>query len=85
MRKKHELTDSSLLTQGLNNYDERLLRIDEVAEWLGLTVGSLYHLVSQRRIPVVRISSRCVRFSRRALLDWIENHSQDVNEESLRP
>jgi excisionase family DNA binding protein len=52
-----------------------LLTIVEAAEFLHLSVGGLYHLVSQRRVPVVRISSRCIRFSRLDLEKWIANHS----------
>jgi excisionase family DNA binding protein len=51
---------------------ESLMTVHEVAELLGLSVGSVYHLISQKRIPVVRLSSRCVRFEKRALENWIE-------------
>jgi excisionase family DNA binding protein len=49
---------------------DRLLTINEVAELTGLSVGGLYHLVSQGRIPVVRISRRCIRFRQSALHAW---------------
>src|SRR5215469_7041728 len=52
-----------------NDEPDRLLRVDEAAELLGLSIGGLYHLVSQRRVPVVRISSRCIRFDQRALAE----------------
>jgi excisionase family DNA binding protein len=52
-----------------------LLTIDELAEMTGLSIGTLYHWVSQRRIPVVRFSSRCVRFSRTAIEAWIATHN----------
>lgn len=89
MRKTNDSIDSSLISQDptvladpsehqnpqlLEN--DRLLRIDEAASMLGLSVGGTYHLVSQHRIPVVRISARCIRFSRRALLEWIESLSK---------
>jgi len=45
--------------------------IRAVASWTGLSVGTIYHLISQRRIPVVRISSRCVRFRLSDLEEWI--------------
>lgn len=57
--------------------DERLLRVDEVAKLLGLSQGCIYHRVSAMQIGgVVRLSSRCLRFQRRALLDWIEGLRQ---------
>jgi excisionase family DNA binding protein len=59
---------------------DRLLTVTEAAMFLRLAPGSLYHLISQRRIPVVRISARCVRFSRAALQEWIESLSQDADE-----
>lgn len=60
--------------------DDRLLRINEVARFLRLSVGSTYHLVSQGRLPVVRISSRCIRFSRKALVAWLDSLTQQPNE-----
>jgi excisionase family DNA binding protein len=50
---------------------ESLITVHEVAKLLGLSVGSIYHLISQKRIPVVRLSARCVRFSKAALDAWI--------------
>ena len=57
---------------------DRLLTIDEVAELTGLTKGSLYHFVSQRRIPVVRLSKRCIRFRQSDLSEWIETLCQQT-------
>ena len=42
--------------------DDRLLHVREAAQFLGVAVGSLYHMVSQRRIPCIRLSNRCLRF-----------------------
>jgi excisionase family DNA binding protein len=61
------MTDHSLAQSG----GRLLLTIQEVAELTGFSVGTLYHFISQRRIPFVRISSRCVRFERSALDSWI--------------
>lgn len=41
---------------------DRLVTINELAAMTGLAVGSLYHMVSEGRVPVVRISKRCIRF-----------------------
>jgi excisionase family DNA binding protein len=59
--------------------EDRLLTVVEAAHFLSLAPGSVYHLISQRRIPVVRISARCVRFSRNALLKWLEGMSNPLN------
>lgn len=91
MRKKNEPRDSSLISQNVStttnrsgqcrssvssDENDRLLRVDEAAELLGLSSGGLYHLVSERRITVVRISSRCIRFRRCALWEWVESLTQ---------
>jgi excisionase family DNA binding protein len=55
--------------------DRLLLTIQEVAKLTGFSVGTLYHFVSQRRIPVIRISSRCIRFRRTDLDRWISTLS----------
>jgi excisionase family DNA binding protein len=54
---------------------DRLLSIAEAAGLTGLAVGSLYHMVSEKRIPVVRLSRRCIRFRLSALMRWVEDHS----------
>jgi excisionase family DNA binding protein len=60
---------------------ERLLDVKEVAELLGLAVGSVYHLVSEKRLPCVRLSARCLRFREsaieRTIQDWSEEVSRD--------
>jgi len=56
--------------------DDRLMNVREVAELLGLSPGTVYHLASQRRIPVVRLSARCLKFRHSEILAWIESKSQ---------
>ena len=56
--------------------EDKLLTINEVSELTGLAVGTLYHFVSERRIPVVRLSKRCIRFRKRDLSDWIQTLTQ---------
>jgi excisionase family DNA binding protein len=58
--------------------EDRLLTIKEVAELTGLAVGSLYHLVSQKRVPVVRISSRCIRFRLSSLERWFVDLTEEA-------
>lgn len=52
-----------------------LLTAREVAELTGFNEGTIRHWVSQSRIPVVRISNRCVRFRRDAIERWLEEMS----------
>src|SRR5262245_815560 len=56
--------------RGLTEREDRLLTIKEVSELTGLSVGGLYHLSSQRRIPTVRLSARCIRFRLSDLYQW---------------
>ena len=51
--------------------DKILLTVAEVAALTGFSEGTLRHWISQRRIPVVRISARCVRLRRRDVENWI--------------
>jgi excisionase family DNA binding protein len=50
---------------------QSLWKIHEVARFLGLTVGTCYHLVSEGRIPVIRLSPRCIRFDPEQLAELV--------------
>jgi excisionase family DNA binding protein len=50
-----------------------LINIRELSELIGLNCGTIYHFVSQGRIPVVRISSRCIRFRLADIEAWLES------------
>lgn len=52
----------------------RLLSIQEVATYTGLSVHTLYTMVSQRRIPYVKLG-RLTKFDVRTLDAWIEKRS----------
>ena len=49
-----------------------LLTAAEVANLTGFAEGTIRHFVSQRRIPFIRISARCVRFRRSDIETWLE-------------
>jgi excisionase family DNA binding protein len=49
-----------------------LLTAAEVAKLTGFAEGTIRHFVSQRRIPFIRISPRCVRFRRSDIEAWLE-------------
>jgi excisionase family DNA binding protein len=62
---------------------DRLLTVRELAERLGISVGTAYHWLSQGRLPCVRFSSRCVRFREsdvKELLDQLRNTDADSYE-----
>ena len=55
----------------------RLLDIQQVAIYTGLSVHTLYTMVSQRRIPFVKLG-RLTKFDRVELDKWIAGHSVKV-------
>jgi excisionase family DNA binding protein len=54
-----------------SDVDNSLMDIRAVSLLTGISVGSLYHWISQQRIPVIRFSARCVRFRRSDIEAWI--------------
>jgi excisionase family DNA binding protein len=59
---------------------DRLLTIKELATLTQLAEGSIYHMISEGRIPVVRISKRCVRFRYSEILQWWDRISERETE-----
>ena len=52
----------------------RLLTVQEVSEYTGLSVHTLYTMVSQRRIPYVKMG-RLTKFDLRLLDEWISKNT----------
>lgn len=52
----------------------RLLDIQQVATYTGLSVHTLYTMVSQRRIPFVKVG-RLTKFDLRLLDEWIAKNT----------
>lgn len=52
----------------------RLLDIREVAAYTGLSTHTLYTMVSQRRIPFVKLG-RLVKFDKGKVDDWIKTNT----------
>jgi len=61
-------------TESTEAITRRLFTISEVAQYTGLSVDTLYTMVSQRRIPYVK-AGRLVKFDLKAIDTWIERHS----------
>ena len=57
--------------------NESLLTVTEVADLLRLSRGSVYHMVSQGRLPCIRLSKRCLRFSREAIAQMLSEMAQE--------
>ena len=58
--------------------EDRLMDVNEVAEFLGLAVGTVYHLVSQKRLPCLRLSARCLRFRKSDLNAFIDKLAKEA-------
>ncbi len=56
----------------------KLMTVTEVAEFLGLAVGTIYHMVSQKRLPCVRLSARCLRFRQEDLEEVIASLADEA-------
>lgn len=52
----------------------RLIDIKEASLYIGLQVDTIYHMVSQRRIPFVKVGRRTM-FDVRLLDEWLEKHT----------
>jgi len=65
------------VTAGGKELNSNLWDVKEVAEFLGLAVGTVYHLLSQKRLPCVRLSARCVRFDPRQIEAWIAERTEE--------
>ncbi len=61
--------------------EEELLTIDEVSRMLKLAKNTVYHLISSKRIPYIKLSPRVVRFSQAEILAWIKQKAVIVTTE----
>ncbi len=55
----------------------RLMGIDQVASYIGLSHHTVYKFVSQRKIPHVKLG-KLVKFDRLEIDKWIASHSVKV-------
>jgi excisionase family DNA binding protein len=58
------------------NKKERLWNVIETAEFLNISPGTLYHWLSQNRIPCIRFSARCLRFDPEKTKKWAAEFKQ---------
>lgn len=60
------------LAPPIDQNQHEILDYKQAAAFLSLPMGTIYAMVSQRRLPHFRIGPRCVRFKRQELLSWLE-------------
>jgi predicted DNA-binding transcriptional regulator AlpA len=63
----------------MESNDKLLIDIRELSALTGIKIGSLYHWASEGRLPCIRLSTRCLRFSLPAIRKWLD----DMNEPAL--
>jgi excisionase family DNA binding protein len=57
---------------------ERLLNVDELAGYLGVSAQSIRHMVHRRQIPFIRLGARRVRFDQAEITAWVNAQRVDV-------
>lgn len=63
--------------------DIELLTIAEVSQLTRIPTSTLYQLVWKKRIPVVRLSRKMLRFRVLDIKAWIEQNSHGVHEPNM--
>ena len=58
---------------------DELWDIVKLSQYLGVKRSTLYAMIFRKRIPVVKISGRCVRFRECDIERWLESRTVDVN------
>jgi len=47
-----------------------LWKVDQAAAFLNISCGTLFHWVSRKKIPCIRLGSRCLRFDPEEVRKW---------------
>jgi excisionase family DNA binding protein len=64
---------------------DRLLTAQEVSVLLKMELTTVYKWTSQGRIPHVKLSARAIRFSKAAIMEWLQSKTCDgAREEPTR-
>lgn len=62
------------ITRSQINQNHKLMKIDEAASFLGVTVRGLYDMVARRTIPFRKVG-RLLRFDRDELTEWSKQNA----------
>jgi len=57
---------------------EKLLKVGEVAEILGVTEQSIYRMVKEKRIINLKLSNKILRFRESDIIDFIRNSVREA-------
>ena len=58
---------------------------EQVQEWTGINLATLYTLVHQRRIPHIRLGPRLVRFKKSEIESWLAEKAVPLTTPLRRP
>ncbi|NQU42000.1 helix-turn-helix domain-containing protein [bacterium] len=64
--------------------DERLLTIDELAEYLQVSAKTIYRMIHRKQIPCYKVANQW-RFKWSVIQAWMENQNFRAPEESDKP
>ena len=59
---------------------EKLLTVNDVCAVTGLKRSTIYAMIHHERIPVIKISGRCVRFRESDIQAWLESKLVDAKD-----
>ena len=62
-----------------------LWTVSQAAKFLGINTIILYRWIAKRKIPAVRISTRCLRLDPRRIDKWLEANAIDVVTPGQKP
>jgi len=65
--------------------NEGLMRIEQVAQMTGYKVSTVYKLVYRQMIPVIKLSTKALRFDRAEIERWIESHRTGADKPESSP
>jgi excisionase family DNA binding protein len=54
----------------------KLWTVDEAAAFLNISSGTLYHWVSEMRVPCMHLGKRCLRFDPQQMKQWAASFGQ---------
>jgi len=84
MRLSTQAQNNSSGMEGLTTHD-RLLRVAEVGQLLGYSRATVYRLIGEGRLPVVRVAGT-IRFRYTSILQWMADHETPASAgESIGP
>ncbi len=62
----------------MNLYDDPILTVRQVAEYLQLSRSKVYYMIQRRTIPFIRLGKN-VRIRMSDLLEWLEQQVEKID------